>query len=403
MIKRIRHTYLPYISNLLLHRINVVLYSIVYFFKLKKVKRQCSKENGAIVFLVDKPQTIIFRVVKWLKRHTKKEVILFSNSRKMYFSDSNDFDQVIYFRNKYDLILKLSKQIVFIIHAFAPPSEFMSFLIKKSNYKVIGDWKDISLNYHGFNPPYKYLKVDLPHEKYCLENCDGLIARSLEPKIAASRYQVKLKQKKLLFPEYCDNDDFVQITRKERKEEIHLVYAGNIHGFTSKDPLNISQVIKQIVDQEIYFHLYPSQRVSKNIVDEYKMLEKYSKYFIIHDSVKSEELPEEISQYDFGVQPFFTYDVEMSKYKRQGSFTMKIFNYLEAGLPIIIFKGPVVQNYFVSRYKVGFSIDKEGLNSLKSIIRNKDYQIFQKNIENVRLKYSYSRNIMQLTEFYHNL
>ena len=123
----------------------------------------------------------------------------------------------------------------------------------------------------------------------------------------------------------------------------------------------------------------------------------------MHETVHQSKLAEELSQYDFGLIPFFFKDTIHSWEKFKYSTSLKLFNYVEAGIPVISTKDIVFQSWIVERYGMGITINKTDVPNLKSIIEKIDYSLLLKNISENRPKISLSRHLPRLLKFYEKI
>jgi hypothetical protein len=87
--------------------------------------------------------------------------------------------------------------------------------------------------------------------------------------------------------------------------------------------------------------------------------------------VRQDVLAEEISQYHFGLVPFFNERTKRLNAKRERGTALKIFNYLEAGLPVIIANHCVFEKW-MARYRVQWNRTTD-LGRLRTMIESFDY------------------------------
>ncbi|MBT7826937.1 MAG: hypothetical protein HN600_10130 [Bacteroidetes bacterium] len=367
-----------------------------------------TKESAirSIVYVMDKAQPHIFRLADRISKIEGYQVKVLTSEKAIYFADKSALDySVLYFRNIWHLKLLLKRiPSIYIVHFFHPLSVFASKIVKYAKYKTIVDWKDVSLNYYGFNPPFKYLRKDIPHEKYAMTHADGIIARSYEPHIAIRRYQIEKKPSNLFFLEYCDNSLFVPQKKKiVDPDDIHLVYIGGVKDMSANLPESFLPIINELNRQKIHFHIYPGQNRNWHVFSDYKKKAEELEYFHWHESIKPAEIASEISQYHFGLIPFFTDELPELNDKRSGAMNQKLFNYLEAALPIIIGTGPLFQIWLINRYRVGLKLSRDKFADLRSNIDLNTYQQMQERVLKSREILSLDANMNRLLQFYENV
>jgi glycosyltransferase involved in cell wall biosynthesis len=363
-----------------------------------------------VVFIGEFLPPRIPRISKWLKR-TDPGFATFLLCHKSGFVEkfSNEsFDQILLFRNAWHLrrIIRAFPA-MYIMHGFAPKSYFPDIARKMAKCPYIHDMQDVFSIYYGLNPTLNWLKKELPHEKECLTKADGIVAHSLEPNVGLRKYHVKPKPKTLFFPLYCDNDFFRVPSREYDKAAIHIVYAGGVTG-SHRDSrqygsTQFHELIKLLSGQKIHFHIYPSPSNIRADYEEYEGIAKGNEYFHFHVPVHQNELTAELSRYDFGILPFFNNQTEQSDEKYKYATTLKLFNYIEAGIPVLVSRDIIYQNWILTRYKCGISIDKSSLEDINALLSGLDYSGMKKEISKSREVISMERQIGRLIKFYAKL
>lgn len=359
-----------------------------------------------IVYLGGNLPARIARIIKWHKRledYTSVLVCHKDGYRDKYVNPSLDY--VILFRNHWHLkrILRQLKDIS-LIHAFGPKS-FYPYVAKKSTtVPFVYDMQDVLITYYGLNPAIRWYREELPYEKYCIANCDGFVSHSLEFQESIRRYRIKDKPNNIFFPLCCDDD--VAQTKKGvyNPQEFHVVYVGEVAG-SFRDSrqfatIQFHHIIKEFSKQKIHLHLYAAPGTMKDDIDEYRQMVKENRFVHMHQSVHQSELAKELSKYDFGLIPFFFKDTMHNWAKFKLSTSLKLFNYVEAGIPVISTKDIVFQSWIVERYNLGIAIEKKDISDIKTILANYNYSSFLKSIEVNRPIISLSRHIPRLLKFY---
>jgi len=355
------------------------------------------------------------RIAKWSKRFGNYSTILLCHKRGYYEKLSNeDIDQTILFRNKWHLkrIIKSLPQ-VYIAHGFAPkskaPCQAMQFLNKyQPHIPFVADYQDVLVIYYGTRPSQRWLKHELPYEKLCMQYADGIIANSLEPREAMKLWNIKTKNKRLFFPIYCDNDSFSTPKKTFAMDDIHMVYAGGIAG-SHRDKryfgdTQLSWLIEYLAQQKIHFHIYPSPTVQKADYQEYEQIARQNDFFHFHQAVSQTVLSQELSQYHYGLLPFFGGSSNQSELKAKYATTVKLFNYAEAGIPIIAGAGVTYQSWIIERYKLGLVIkQKEDFKNIRKYIEEKPYSEQIKTVSEQREALSLQKHIPRLIKFYEGL
>jgi hypothetical protein len=364
-----------------------------------------------VVFVGEFLPPRIPRMAKWLKREGNFYFVLLCHERGFVekYTDSS-FDETLLFRNNWHLkrILKGLKQID-LVHGFAPKSYYCNEARKSVDAPYIHDMQDVYATYYGLNPDLNWLKKELPHERECLEKADGVVAHCLEANVAFRKYGISKKPKTLFFPLYCDDDFFQEHTKKFNPNEIHLVYAGGIAG-SHRNPKQYGNIqfhglIDTLTKQGLHFHIYPSPGNQAIEYEEYEAIAKKNPLFHFHQPVAQQELAKELGKYDFGIHLGFVNDAEhaqsVDKYKY--CTTLKLFNFIEAGIPTIISDNLIYQAWILNRHCAGVEISRFDLESLPVKLNSVDYKKLQKDLLEKRNLLSLKINTQRLAAFYFQL
>jgi hypothetical protein len=365
----------------------------------------------------DAGQTIIFaglslnhrvaKNIKYLKQSGKYHALILRHKSDAF----NDFDSSFYskiiYRNKFHLQRLLAGAGKFrLIYAYASKPSYARVAIAHAGCKTIFDPYDCWIVYYGKNPAQEWMKKEIVDEEYCFTNSTGIAARNLEAKKSMQIFNLQ-KKKNVLFSDYCDNDYFISPANKEFST-VSLVYSGGIYGRhmmkSSHGIENFFDFIDSMQEQQIELNIYPSPQTKPEVYYDYIEESKKSKYLKMHPTVPQKELAREISKYHFGVSPHFKEESSrVSKDKLELGTSLKFFNFLEAGLPVLMSSEMKYMAWLVERYKIGIVFSRTDIPALSQIIKSFDYSELQKNVLKVREKLSMKSNMPRLINFIENL
>jgi hypothetical protein len=396
------------LRNLLYNKSTSVLDYLAYQSGIKPLDKNFSFPSGLTVYyLGENLPPRIARMVKWLKREYKINAILIchiNGFNAMYSNES--FDNVILFRNKWHL-LRVLRELPKpnLIHAFGPKSFYPDTArVYMSGTKFIYDMQDVLAIYFGLGVDIKWYQEEFPHERNCLALSDGIVSHGLEPIPAGKLYKIGKKNKRLFFPLLCDDDVFCDNRKELTPDNISIVYAGEIQG-ANRDKKQFGNVqffdlIETFSAQKIHFHVYAAPGSFKMFESEYREIEKRNPYFHLETPVKQSDLPKALSQFHFGIIPFFTSNTALLHEKNYYSTALKLFNFIEAGIPVLVSEEIHFQNWIARRYKAGINIQKSDLGHLREIIEKIDYKAMAADLIKEREKLSLKKNIGRLYDFY---
>src|SRR5579862_603113 len=179
--------------------VDFIFYKLALFpdKRLLSIKRN----KKTIIFVGEFLPPRIPRLAKWLKRSGDYNTILIC-SKHGFIEKFNDesIDLTLLFRNKWHL-LRLLREVpdIYLIHGFAPKSKFPGVALKYVKAPYIHDMQDVLVTYYGLNPSLPWLKRELPEEKFCLANADGIVAQSPEPWFGLKQYNIHPHPKNIFF------------------------------------------------------------------------------------------------------------------------------------------------------------------------------------------------------------
>jgi glycosyltransferase involved in cell wall biosynthesis len=402
--------------RLLLHKIRVyggerlslALDMPLYLLRIPAMRK--TKTSNTVVFVGENLSPRIARMAKRIRRESDYQCVLVCHRRGFYTAFSNgDFHGIYTFRNQWHMkrILR-SIADVRIVHGFAPKSRFPDEARRFLQKPYIQDMQDVYSIYYEGNQLARWLKEELPYERECLSRADGIVAHSIEPNQALRMLRPERRPKTLFFPLYCDDDSFQQVSSTPKHPgELHIVYAGGVAG-SHRDSSHYGNtqfhgLIDRLGAQRIHFHIYPSPTNVRADWEEYEQLDKTNPWFHFHSPVPQENLAAELSRYDFGILPFFKELSDLSDMKLKYATSLKLFNYLEAGLPVIVSEDIVYQHWMATRYGAGITLKSEGIDYLRETLERQRYEELSRAVEQARTKLSLKANIPRLLDFYTTL
>lgn len=368
-----------------------------------------SSPDGALVFVCELLQARAVRMANALHAAGAPPIyLLCQQAGYVKEFEGGKFQSVKLFRNKWHL-LRLIQKIgpVRLVHGFAPPSEAIATLKAATQLPVILDMQDVFVTYHGLQPPYAWAKTELVYERQLFATCDGFVAHSLEPREGFRLYEMKKRPQNLFFPLLCDETAFISGQEKISTSEIHLVYAGGIAGsHRDRKQFGILQffpLIEALSQQGIHFHVYPSPTTLKPDWEEYAALARVNPLFHFHEPVANHLLTRELAQYHFGILPFFREDSDLRPEKMRNATALKLFNFFEAGLPVIISADLRFQAWMVTRGQAGIAISKADVPGLRTRLESLTYAQWEGNVQRHRQALSLQRQIPRLQAFYQSI
>jgi len=233
-------------------------------------------------------------------------------------------------------------------------------------------------------------------EKICFKKADGILHKSAPESLKLLGYSVN---KPVLSPEILCLDEFVIPPKKKQKNrKLHLVYAGGPIP-ECKERISFLKIIKEITSQKMHFHTYgPCLNKKDNYL--FKDEAKKNQYFHMHDKVNPEKLKKDISEFDYGIVPAFLNDSIIDPRLKNTSVANKMYDYTEAGIPIILGVPCGFASKIVKENKIGICVEYRDIKNLKKILNKVNYKEMQNNIKKAQNKNRLSKKIKEFEKFY---
>lgn len=396
-------------------KIRSTLAYLRFLFKLKFGKfRPVDPCNAGptIIFVGDILQARIPRLIQAINRNEKQfKIKLWVCGSKVSSEFSHGLKiPVRLFSNVWDLLyeLKAFDNQGTIVHFFEPKAStaksIHSYLYKA---KYLFDFQDVYSTYYGINPPIRWMKKQVDSEAYVLSHFLNIISNSLEINYASRLHSAKPKNR-LLFLPYCESRFFQNPTRTY-SPEFALVYAGGISGSAHESQqdsaiTNLLPLATLMEKRKIAFHIFPSPNVGNEILNEYRKFSATTKYFKLEKSINQEDLSKELASFQFGILPFFEKGGWKGSAKMKYAISLKLFNFIEAGIPIIVSADIEFQAWIIRRYQLGIVVHSE--EEIASTVENmsvENYIELLKKVKENRELLSLDHQIIRLFQFYSNL
>jgi len=235
-------------------------------------------------------------------------------------------------------------------------------------------------------------------EKNAFEQAQGIIHRGGQFEIDYyKQHGYNMMCPELEWLDYANKQFFVCNPNKLSNEdgEWHLVHIGS-----AVTPEFVS-FAKKICNQDMHLHVYPTSSMSPLTYRRLKNMDKDNRYFHLHDTLPFDKINQEIAKYDYGCHFYFN---QMHKMGLRVAHCHRFFNYLEAGLPIIVsdfvhggIKKTVIDN------RVGFAIRDMDFRILPNIINRYDYDELRKNVLVAREELLIDNHVEKLINFYDSM
>ena len=376
--------------------------------KLFKGEKCC--DDRRILFVVAKMSPRVVKIASALKGRNYSLEILFYQDKAFR---SNQTQYLIKYIDSY-YVCKCAEELMYraalskagVLHCFTGmDADIAAVLIQRKELfpKIVHDKYDIVCGMYNDIKRKELFETD----RYCLEHADALCCRGYEHEYLAREEGFQIKGAVLQLFDYCDSSHFCHSSTPGIP--LSLCYAGNLvtekthPGSALACTLEFAELCRK---NRCAFHIYPN-KWDTDLYADYIELGKNNPYFHIHKPVAFESLSKELSQYDYGVIPVKRIsmisrgDCFISRNKYIYSATNKLFDSIDAGLPIIAATPLKLAEYLQKKGALmkwwieDFDFDKLRLIKEKGTI--------YKRVENIRKELTIDNHIDELLQFYRKL
>lgn len=249
-------------------------------------------------------------------------------------------------------------------------------------------------------------------QRRMFENADGICCRDLQAWIYCRVNGVRPRGRRLLFLDYCWAEKPL-MPRIPSTSNISAVLVGSIvverlfPGFESDGFLKIATLL---ADAGIQVHMYPFWNFPfPRDLSDFEALGRRTGRVHIHEPVAPDRLGGELAQYDFGLISgqgrLFGYDPSGSWLNgmEKHAIAARAFDYLDAGLEIVIAPETDYIRRLFERRGVGIPMDREFIVNPLKILQARQTTGKMERVAAVRQHYAIERHIPKLLRFYASL
>ena len=364
---------------------------------LAKIAARRPRTPRQLVFVSDLPRSREAKLAYGLQQAGWQVVLLNRNAPTF---DANKYCvEVQQYQSPWEALTLAARYTPVAYHVFSCWNfDVATTLIRHKPGKIVFDDYDVMAGMVKEDFARKHYPGQLELERFCLENADGLCCRSLETQHAKRRLGYRFKGSRLFFPDYMWSDATSANSEKPWTGRCNraVVYCGNM---PSSNRLSyIGQIAQRLAIAGWDLHLYPSydrfQVPEKGASDQPSNLH-------IHSRQDCRVLIDKLSQYAVGLQipNKLANRGAYTDVKRTYSMTGKMFDYLDAGLPVLI-ADQRLQAWILRRYNVAIELnEEEPLDSLSSL-EPTDIESAQCRVDAVRGHLAIGVQIPRLIRFY---
>jgi tetratricopeptide (TPR) repeat protein len=360
-------------------------------------------KEKVVVFVSDDPRVRQAKLAYGLRNAGWKVVLLYHKVPN--FSVAEYFDEAHRYMSEPEAVDLARNYPAEIYHVFSIWGDLTSVeLIRSKPGKVVYDYWDIAEGIKAGAGLVKY-------QRYCIENADGLCCRDLRAQYVIRAMGYKSPRRILVLPDCCWNKQDARLPKAAVNGEIHVVVCGYIgiekRGETDNGYLDIA---RQFTAQDVHLHIYPhpTQVPVEEQFSDYLALAERTPFLHVHSPVPMDAVIPELSKYQAGVSitRALTYGKQLTGYDSwylRYCGSARLFDYLDAGLPMILNKELAFQYSLFEPYRLVLDATPQMLSQARSYLERFLTPDIQDRARDAREIYSVQNQIGRLVELYNSL
>lgn len=278
-------------------------------------------------------------------------VVLITRQGKSGDAMMQHFDECLVASNPWRMLLLIDELHPDVIHTIVHEDNlWMLPVLLYADAPVVYDPYDCLQGM--LEPEYQYSRWALMAERRWFAGADHICARSLEPRYLRRHCGYRIPST-TYFPEYCWQPPLRREPRQlHDSDDLHIVYCGGIwpedrYSAAAAGYAQYIEIGRALAQQRIHLHLYPATPPAGTTYEIFFALylqeSARNPFFHIYPTLPYAELMRELPKYDAALH-IMGVRVNQSlgsatRPKLDYSTANKLFDYIEAGLPVIIHNG----------------------------------------------------------------
>lgn len=370
---------------------------------------QLSHNYLKLFYYLKKAGAIIAVMVADHRLHGAMDLRQFANGRFFdHIHVSNPFDTEMPL-----LVAEAVFDLVHVVVGSGPPNT-VSRMIRTKKTPVIVEYRDFrEIMFDDPEQAKFYLKIeDMDREiqdwQAIYTGCDGLIYKDSPEIIALLNRKHRSQPPALQFMSYVAGDYICNGRSSGLHDKPHLVYAGCVHNSPTSHAFAVYatffNVINKLISNNVQFTIINAMDTDGRGYESYlKLAAKHADFNYVFAKAQ-DQLARFLAAFDMGMLYFDYSRAAESDFFYRTTFGSKLFNYLEAGLPVIVSSQTGYMADIVEQYGIGLVVRRhEELENLGVLIRNIDWSEMKTHISAYRKEYCMEKQFPRLLAFYNQI
>lgn len=253
-----------------------------------------------ILFVSTRPLTREVKIAAALRSIGWRVDIIVKNENQYSDKYKSEYSSFIQTNNSQDIYNYIAEHNIPYCQSFIYKNYALTVdLIINKPCKILLDIYDpISNMYYMDNVYARGMIGETQLEKFCLENCDGIVSRCMRLQYIKNTHFLDMVKQNIFFPDYCFNEQNLHTEKLSDKDgNLHIAFGGSIReeALPSQIGNDITWFASLANKFKFHFHIY--LRDPKPVF----IKRMRSDYVHVHRAVSPESWIYEISKYDAGI------------------------------------------------------------------------------------------------------
>lgn len=363
-----------------------------------------------VVFISDFPRSREAKFAYGLKQAGWEVILLHKNVPT--FDAANYFIEIHRYRNEREALNLANSYSPVVYHVFSCWNfNVAETLIRHKPGKIVFDDYDIMAGMVKEKFAQTYYPGQMKLERFCLENADGLCCRSLETQLAKRDKGYRYCGKRIFFPDYCRDDCNLPI-QKKNLDQFTIANIGNSYIDPHSDidhPNNFHLKLALILGRKNIGSILYKTLLTDAIV---KFFDEAGggTSFVSIKNLNYKALLEEVSNLCHAglicVPQGITSNPDGAylQSKRDYAIGNKAFDYIDAGIPIIMDAESRFLYWFIKRYHKIFEFS-QFISDLDNQVQEIKHYVsnYGEDLYNSMKALSIHKHIPRLVKFYESI
>ncbi|WP_156921836.1 hypothetical protein [Desulfovibrio inopinatus] len=268
-----------------------------------------------------------------------------------------------------------------------------------------GNHVDREAHKHAFNIIDSELEFTLWHDIFTL--ADGIIYKDSPLFFNHLTQKHKHTPKAIEFQSYVCKEWICDNKRNKNEFPVRAVFAGGLQQNKGQHDYKTCEttfdVAKTLVKQGFEFTIYNGCDAGQGGFEHYNQLAQEESLFHYNTAIPNDMLAQALCTHDIGWNYQHFEQGTETAFCHGNVMSSKIFNFLEAGLPIISSKYTGYVTHYLKTHSIGFGVTQEDIADFRNVVRSQDWKSIYAAVIRAQDDLSMERHFPRLAAHYEDV